>query len=110
MAETRPHVNIGLATRIFFQREGVLLEGIHEDTVIDRPRVTLCTSCHLGAFFSHVREGFNLGRQIGFLWMEETGTTDCFSSSEHCILNAHLAIFVCGKVACNIKGVHSRYD
>uniref|UniRef100_A0A8C7P0Q7 Purine nucleoside phosphorylase LACC1 n=3 Tax=Oncorhynchus TaxID=8016 RepID=A0A8C7P0Q7_ONCMY len=110
MAETRPHVNIRLATRILLQREGVLPERIHDDTVTDRPSVTLCTSCHPEAFFSHVRDGLNFGTQIGFLWMDETGTTDCFSSSEHCILNAHLAISVCGKVACNIKAVHSRYD
>nr|XP_046219403.1 purine nucleoside phosphorylase LACC1 isoform X3 [Oncorhynchus gorbuscha] len=83
MAETRPHVNIRLATRILLQREGVLPERIHDDTVTDRPSVTLCTSCHPEAFFSHIRDGLNFGTQIGFLWMDETGTTDCFSSSEH---------------------------
>uniref|UniRef100_A0A4W5L1Q8 Laccase (multicopper oxidoreductase) domain containing 1 n=1 Tax=Hucho hucho TaxID=62062 RepID=A0A4W5L1Q8_9TELE len=83
MAETRPHVNIRLATRILLQREGVLPERIHDDTVTDRPSVTLCTSCHPEAFFSHVRDGLDFGTQIGFLWMDETGTTDCFSSSEH---------------------------
>ncbi|XP_019910115.2 laccase domain-containing protein 1 isoform X1 [Esox lucius] len=76
MAETRPHVNIRLATRILLERGGVLPEHIHDDTVMDRPSVTLCTSCHPEAFFSHVRDGPNFGTQLGFLWMEETRTTD----------------------------------
>ncbi|KAM9484413.1 purine nucleoside phosphorylase LACC1-like [Salvelinus alpinus] len=70
MAETMPHVNIRLATRILLQRGGVLSERIHDDTVNDRPSVTLCTSSHPEAFFSRVRDGLNFGTQVGFLWMD----------------------------------------
>ncbi|KAJ8013019.1 hypothetical protein DPEC_G00048950 [Dallia pectoralis] len=76
MGEIRPHVNMQLATRILLQRGGVLPEHIHDDTVTDRPSVTRCTSCHSESFFSHVRDGPNFGTQMGFLWMEETGTGD----------------------------------
>ncbi|CAB1347197.1 unnamed protein product, partial [Coregonus sp. 'balchen'] len=71
MAKTRPHVNLRLATRILLQRGGVLPESIHDDTVNDRPSVTLCTSCHPEAFFSHVRDVLNFGTQVGFLWMDK---------------------------------------
>lgn len=67
----RPHVDIRLATRILLQRGGVLPEHIHDDTVTDRPCVTLCTSCHPESFFSHVRDGLNFGTQIGFVWIKE---------------------------------------
>ncbi|CDQ87509.1 unnamed protein product [Oncorhynchus mykiss] len=58
-----------LHSRILLQRGGVLPEGIHDDTVNDRPSVTLCTSSHPEAFFSRVRDGLNFGTQVGFLWM-----------------------------------------
>ncbi|KAL0963647.1 hypothetical protein UPYG_G00309030 [Umbra pygmaea] len=72
MEQSRPHVNIRLATRILLQRGGVLPEHIHDDTAKDRPSVTLCTSCHPEAFFSHVRDGSDFGTQISqslFLWL-----------------------------------------
>ncbi|XP_030643443.1 laccase domain-containing protein 1 [Chanos chanos] len=67
-----PYVDIRLATRILLQRGGLLPEHIQDDTVTDRPNVTLCTSCHPESFFSHVRDGINFGTQIGFLWIKES--------------------------------------
>ncbi|KAJ8253368.1 hypothetical protein GJAV_G00212150 [Gymnothorax javanicus] len=67
------HVDIRLATRILLQQGGVLPDHIHDDSVIDRPKVTLCTACHPELFFSHVRDGTNFGTQIGFLWIKEPG-------------------------------------
>ncbi|KAI3356120.1 hypothetical protein L3Q82_017171, partial [Scortum barcoo] len=69
----RPHVNIRLANRVLLQRGGVPLENIHDDSVLERPPVTPCTSCHPEAFFSHVRDGLNFGTQVGFLWIKEGG-------------------------------------
>ncbi|XP_067116258.1 purine nucleoside phosphorylase LACC1 [Osmerus mordax] len=71
----KPHINIQLATRLLLQKGGVLPEHIHDNTVTDRPSVTLCTACHPESFFSHVRDGLNFGTQIGFLWIKETERT-----------------------------------
>ncbi|KAJ0005833.1 hypothetical protein NQD34_015727 [Periophthalmus magnuspinnatus] len=68
---THPHVNIRLANRVLLQNGGVLPENIHDDTVWDRPQVTLCTSCKPQKYFSHVRDGLNFGTQVGFIWIRE---------------------------------------
>ncbi|XP_036421336.1 purine nucleoside phosphorylase LACC1 [Colossoma macropomum] len=70
MDSPRPYVDIRLATRILLERGGLLPEHIHDDTVTDRPNLTICTSCHPDSFFSHVRDGINFGTQIGFLWIK----------------------------------------
>lgn len=67
-----PHVNIRLANRVLLEKGGVLPEHIHDDTVLDRPEVTLCTSCNPQKYFSHVRDGANFGTQIGFIWIRDT--------------------------------------
>ncbi|KAG5283699.1 hypothetical protein AALO_G00044990 [Alosa alosa] len=69
----KPFINIRLATRVLLEREGLVSEHIHDDTVTDIPSVTLCTSCHSDMFFSHVRDGTNFGTQIGFLWIKDGG-------------------------------------
>ncbi|KAJ8349995.1 hypothetical protein SKAU_G00251250 [Synaphobranchus kaupii] len=70
----KPYVDIRLATRILLQQGGVLPHHIQDDTVTDRPNLTLCTACHPHSFFSHVRDGSNFGTQIGFLWIKESNT------------------------------------
>ncbi|KAJ8404587.1 hypothetical protein AAFF_G00334500 [Aldrovandia affinis] len=66
-----PYVDIRLATRILLQRGGLLPHHIQDNTVTDRPNLTLCTACLPDSFFSHVRDGNNFGTQIGFLWIKE---------------------------------------
>ncbi|XP_018584796.1 laccase domain-containing protein 1 [Scleropages formosus] len=66
----KPYIDIRLATRILLQQGGILPHHIQDNTVTDRPNVTLCTACHPDAFFSHVRDGLNFGTQIGFLWIK----------------------------------------
>ncbi|KAI1899563.1 hypothetical protein AGOR_G00063070 [Albula goreensis] len=65
----KPYVDIRLATRILLQQGGLLPHHIQDNTVTDRPNLTLCTACHPESFFSHVRDGNNFGTQIGFLWI-----------------------------------------
>ncbi|KAB5577085.1 hypothetical protein PHYPO_G00205910 [Pangasianodon hypophthalmus] len=67
----RPYVDIRLATRVLLETGGLLPEHIQDNTVTNRPNITLCTSCHPDSFFSHVRDGTNFGTQIGFLWIKE---------------------------------------
>ncbi|XP_074550712.1 purine nucleoside phosphorylase LACC1 [Halichoeres trimaculatus] len=67
-----PHVNIRLANRVLLQRGGVLPENIHDDTSMEHPNVTPCTSCHPELCFSHRRDGMNFGTQVGYLWIRET--------------------------------------
>ncbi|XP_061083248.1 purine nucleoside phosphorylase LACC1 isoform X2 [Conger conger] len=67
----KPYVDIRRATRILLQQGGVLPQHIQDDSVSDRPNLTLCTACHPESFFSHVRDGSNFGTQIGFLWIKE---------------------------------------
>ncbi|KAK2850057.1 hypothetical protein Q7C36_008840 [Tachysurus vachellii] len=66
-----PYVDIRLATRVLLEKGGLLPEHIQDNTVTNRPNLTLCTSCHSDFFFSHVRDGLNFGTQIGFLWIKE---------------------------------------
>lgn len=66
-----PYVDIRLATRVLLEEGGLLPEHIQDNTVTNRPNITLCTSCHPDSFFSHVRDGLNFGTQIGFLWIKE---------------------------------------
>ncbi|XP_066542824.1 purine nucleoside phosphorylase LACC1 [Hoplias malabaricus] len=71
MDSPRPYVDIRLATRILLERGGLLPEHIQDNTVTERPNITLCTSCHPESFFSHVRDGVNFGTQVGFVWIKE---------------------------------------
>ncbi|KAK3543788.1 hypothetical protein QTP70_027198 [Hemibagrus guttatus] len=66
-----PYVDIRLATRVLLEKGGLLPEHIQDNTVTNRPNLTLCTSCHPDSFFSHVRDGLNFGTQIGFLWIKK---------------------------------------
>ncbi|XP_036396971.1 purine nucleoside phosphorylase LACC1 [Megalops cyprinoides] len=69
---TMAYVDIRLATRILLQQGGLLPDHIQDNTVTDRPNLTLCTACHPDTFFSHVRDGNNFGTQIGFLWIKDS--------------------------------------
>ncbi|KAI5621169.1 laccase domain-containing protein 1 [Silurus asotus] len=71
MESPMPYVDIRLATRTLLEKGGLLPENIQDNTVTNRPNITLCTSCHPDSFFSHVRDGLNFGTQIGFLWIKE---------------------------------------
>lgn len=66
-----PFVDIRLATRVLLEKGGLLPEHIQDNTVTNRPDLTLCTSCHPDSFFSHVRDGLNFGTQVGYLWIKE---------------------------------------
>ncbi|XP_026865411.2 purine nucleoside phosphorylase LACC1 [Electrophorus electricus] len=68
----RPRVDIRLTTRVLLERGGVLPQHIHDDSVTNRPSVTLCTACHPDTFYSHVRDGLDFGTQIGFLQIRES--------------------------------------
>lgn len=62
--------------RFLLEQGGVLPEHIHDDTVVDWPCVTPCTSCHPDTFFSHVRDGPNFGTQVGFLWIRDIAAAE----------------------------------
>ncbi|XP_036105872.1 purine nucleoside phosphorylase LACC1 isoform X1 [Molossus molossus] len=64
---SNPYVDIRKATRILLEQGGILQQNIRDQ----EQGLNLCTSCHPDKFFSHVRDGFNFGTQIGFISIRE---------------------------------------
>ncbi|NXL96055.1 LACC1 protein, partial [Alectura lathami] len=63
-----PYIDIRRATRILLESSGILPENIQDDSVTDQNQnITFCTACHPDKFYSHFRDGYNFGTQIGFI-------------------------------------------